>query len=106
MKVIYLGRPQVDYIGGLPRLGQTIPGCDRTGLVLHHTVGGRLISESTDQARVYVRRLQTVRRKDLGADVPYNFPTSLIHQDGEWKVLICEGRGLASAWRPHRRQDT
>ena len=93
MNVIYLGRPKVGYLGGLPRLGQTIPGADRTGLVLHHSVGGRLISSSVAQALVYVRRLQTARRKDLGADVPYNFPTSLIHEDNEWKILICEGRG-------------
>ena len=96
MKVVYLDRAQVGYIKSLPRLGSTIPGSDRTGIVLHHTAGGRLVSRSQEQALVYVRRLQTgVRRKTSWcADVPYNFPTSLIHsEDGEWSVLIAEGRG-------------
>lgn len=79
----------------LGRLGRKVARDNRTHVFIHHTTmidsdDSPNIWETDTEVFAMMRRLQVVRRADLGADVPYNFVVFLM-QNG--KVIICEGRG-------------
>ncbi len=93
MNVVYVPRSEVGYSDQYPRLGAAVYPSERQGWVFHHTVGGAQVSETSTQALSYVRALQTARKADLGADVPYNFVVSLVADDDPY-LLVAEGRGL------------
>lgn len=93
MDVIYYDRAAWGADPAHPRRGGFVAPEQREGLVLHHTVGGRLLSFSIASALTYVRWLQTGVTRRLGADIPYSFVPCLIRIDGEFSVLLCEGRG-------------
>jgi hypothetical protein len=81
----------------LPRLGNKVPRSRRTHVICHHTVmpdnsdTSPNIWETEREMFSMMRRLQVVRRKELGADVPYNFV--VFFSSTRSKVYICEGRG-------------
>ena len=81
----------------LPRRGHRVARDARTHVICHHTVMPDGSDNSPNvwetEAEVFnmMRRLQIVRRKDLGADVPYNFVVFLMRKTGN--VFVCEGRG-------------
>jgi len=81
--------------GNYPRLGAKVARSRRTHVFIHHTV----MVDTDDTPNIWdrdadifkmMRRLQTVRAEDLGADVPYNFVAFLTKGGG---LTICEGRG-------------
>lgn len=81
----------------LPRKGHQIGASKRTEVFIHHTVipdndATRNEWENLDEVRAKMRILQTIRRKDLGTDVPYNF-VAFCMADGE--LVLGEGRGLS-----------
>ncbi len=68
----------------------------RTEVFIHHTtvIDGDQSANTWDSlaaVRAQMRRLQTLRTADLGADVPYNH-VAFCMRDGE--LVLCEGRGL------------
>jgi len=74
-----------------------VPRSRRYYNITHHTVGvdsdaTKNVWENLDEIRFMTKRLQLIR-PDLGADVPYNavvFPAIL---DGQYVLVVCEGRG-------------
>ena len=98
MNVTYYTRAQVGYNDTLyPRRGYVVLPAAREGWVHHHTVGADTDGtknrwESEAKILVKARRMQTVR-PDLGLDVPYNFLNFISQINGEWSLVICEGRG-------------
>ena len=82
--------------GSLPRLGHRVDRDLRREVIFHHTVmpdtsdTSPNIWETTGEVDTMMRRLQVVRRDDLGADVPYNFVVFFMRDGG---IQVCEGRG-------------
>src|ERR1044072_384579 len=80
----------------LPRLGMVVDRTRRTKVFIHHTV---IIDddstanewESLDEVKRKMRQLQTVRRQDLGADVPYSM-VAFCMANGD--LVLGEGRGI------------
>lgn len=80
--------------GRYPRLGHKVARDKRTHVFVHHTVmPDRDDSPNIweDDAEIFgeMRKLQTVRGRDLGYDVPYSF-AAFVTPIG---LTICEGRG-------------
>lgn len=81
----------------LERLGRKVARSSRTHVVIHHTVLGDTSDDSPNlwnrESDIFrnMRRLQTVRAQDLGADVPYNFVAYFVARNNG--LMICEGRG-------------
>lgn len=80
----------------LPRLGNTINRSVRTQVFIHHTVvvdDGPTPNEweSLDEVKNQMRKLQTIRAADLGADVPYSM-VAFCMASGD--LVLCEGRGV------------
>lgn len=80
-----------------PRLGAKVARTKRTHVFIHHTV---MIDTADETPNIWdretdifkmMRRLQTVRAADLGADVPYNFVAFFTKANNG--LTICEGRG-------------
>lgn len=81
----------------LPRLGNKVPRRKRNHVIFHHTVmtdnsdTSPNLWETRGEIFDMMKKLQVVRRDDLGADVPYNFVAFF---NAKTKgVDICEGRG-------------
>jgi hypothetical protein len=80
----------------LPRLGTVVDRTRRTHVFIHHTVVVDDDStpnewESVDEVKRRMRQLQTIRRADLGADVPYSM-VAFCMSNGD--LMLCEGRGI------------
>jgi len=81
----------------LPRKGRKVARSRRTHVIIHHTV----IVDTNDsspnlwerESTIFrnMRKLQVIRRQDLGADVPYNFVCYFTKKKNG--IVICEGRG-------------
>ena len=95
--LIYVPRDAWGADPEFPRLGRKVPRSRRTHVICHHTAmtdpndESPNIWESEREMFKMMRRLQVVRKKDLGADVPYNFVAFLFRKQS--KIYICEGRG-------------
>lgn len=81
----------------LPRKGRKVSRNRRTHVIIHHTV---IVDKEDETPNLWeresdifknMRKLQIVRRADLGADVPYNFVAYFIKKKSG--LMICEGRG-------------
>jgi hypothetical protein len=80
----------------LPRLGAIVDRSRRTKVFIHHTV---IVDndatanqwESVDEVKQKMRQLQTVRRQDLGADVPYSM-VAFCMANGD--LILGEGRDI------------
>ena len=81
----------------LPRKGRKVARSRRTHVIIHHTV---VVDELDDTPNLWeretsifknMRKLQVIRREDLGADVPYNFVAYCVKKNNG--LYICEGRG-------------
>lgn len=94
-KLVVLDRAAWDTSSGLPRLGRLVDPSDRTEVFIHHTV---IVDrdptpnewESLDEVKAQMRKLQTIRRADLGADVPYSM-VAFCMANGD--LVLGEGRG-------------
>ncbi|HYG81363.1 MAG TPA: peptidoglycan recognition family protein [Pyrinomonadaceae bacterium] len=80
----------------LPRLGVLVDPTRRREVFIHHTVivdsdATKNEFENREEVVSAMRVLQTVRRQDLGADVPYSF-VGFCMKSGD--LILCEGRGL------------
>jgi hypothetical protein len=80
----------------LPRLGAVIDRRRRTEVFIHHTVmvdndATKNQWETIDEVKQQMRRLQTVRLLELGADVPYNM-VAFCMANGD--LVLGEGRGI------------
>ena len=81
-----------------PRRGHRVERDQRTHVIIHHTVmtdrsdSSPNIWETDREIYAMMRKLQVVRKNDLGADVPYNF-VAFLQRSGQ--LAICEGRGEA-----------
>ena len=80
-----------------PRKGRRVARSRRSHVIIHHTV---LIDGDDDTPNIWekessvtknMRRLQTIREHDLGADVPYSFVAYFVKRNAG--VIVCEGRG-------------
>lgn len=80
-----------------PRKGRKVARDRRTHVIIHHTV---LVDGDDETPNLWeressikknIRRLQTIRENDLGADVPYNFVAYFVKR--QTGLTICEGRG-------------
>lgn len=96
MDLNFLYRDQWDRLT-LPPLGEWVPAIRRTSIVVHHTVTVDRdptpnVWESIEECAKHMRRLQTIRAQDLGADVPYSFVAFLM-ADGT--VTLAHGRGFS-----------
>lgn len=80
-----------------PRLGRKVSRNKRTHVIVHHTVLNDAddkspnIWETISEVYQNMRKLQTIRKETLGADVPYNFVAYFMAKKNG--VVICEGRG-------------
>lgn len=95
-QVIVLSRAEWGARTDLPRLGDLVGRTRRTRVFIHHTVvidndATKNEFENLEEVRPAMRVLQTIRRQDLGADVPYSF-VGFCMRNGD--LLLCEGRGL------------
>lgn len=95
-QVIVISRAEWGARTDLPRLGDLVDKTRRTRVFIHHTVvvdndATKNEFENLEEVRPAMRVLQTVRRQDLGADVPYSF-VGFCMTNGD--LLLCEGRGL------------
>ena len=80
----------------LPRRGRIVDPTHRTEVFIHHTVipdndVSKNEWESLDEVKAGMRKLQTVRAHDLGADVPYNM-VAFCMANGD--LVLGEGRGI------------
>jgi hypothetical protein len=80
----------------LPRRGDIVGRSRRTHVFIHHTViidNDSTVNEweDMDEVKRQMRRLQTVRAQDLGADVPYSM-VAFCMSNGD--LVLGEGRGL------------
>lgn len=96
MAWIFLDREDWGADPALPRLGAPVERSERSEVFIHHTVETDEDPtpnewESLDEVGAEMRKLQVIRRQDLGADVPYSF-VAFCMADGD--LAICEGRGL------------
>jgi hypothetical protein len=94
--VIVLSRAEWGARTDLPRLGVLVDRTRRREVFIHHTVivdgdATRNEFENREEVLGAMRVLQTARRQDLGADVPYSF-VGFCMKSGD--LLLCEGRGL------------
>jgi hypothetical protein len=94
--ILLLGREEWGADPSLPRLGRAVDRAARTEVFVHHTAvvdPDATPNEWRDLAEVKARMrvLQTIRREDLGADVPYSF-VAFCMADG--RLVLAEGRGL------------
>lgn len=92
--VIYISRGDWDR-STLPRLGTFIAKDFRTHIINHHTAGvdddeTPNIWETELEIKAYMRLLQILRTRTLGADIPYSY-VGFPHRSGA--LYICEGRG-------------
>ncbi len=95
--VAYLDRQEWGADPRYPRLGAKVPREDRTEVIIHHTVMADAdvtanLWETEAEVCSQMRKLQTSRQDDLGADVPYNFVIFLLRTNPP-SLYICEGRG-------------
>lgn len=95
-QVVVLSRTDWGANTNLPRLGMLVDRTRRREVFIHHTVVvdndvTRNEFEDLAEVRAAMRRLQTIRAQDLGADVPYSF-VGFCMSDG--RLVLCEGRGL------------
>lgn len=111
--VLYLNRFDWGANPNYPRLGgpedprgpfPLVPRDSRVYNIFHHTVGvdtdtTKNVWESLAEITAMMRRLQLIR-PDLGNDVPYNFVLFLALIDGEYLIVVCEGRGY-DRWGAH-----
>lgn len=93
--MIYLNRQAWGADRNLPRKGDIVAASRRTSVFIHHTTitsGGSSPNSwpDLDTVRAQMRRLQTIRRQDLGADVPYSYVAFVMRDD---TLVIGEGRG-------------
>ena len=106
--VIVLSRADWGARTDLPRLGVLVDKTRRREVFIHHTVvvdGDATKNEFENREEVVsaMRVLQTVRRQDLGADVPYSF-VGFCMKSGE--LILCEGRGLNRSGAHTRHHNT
>ena len=92
----------------LPRLGYPVPPSRRTEAWVHHTV--TLDNDSTpnvwetfDEVCRHMQRLQTIRAKDLGPDVPYN---AVLFCMSSGDLIVAEGVGLYRTAKHHKGHNT
>ncbi len=95
-RVVVLSRQEWGARTDLRRLGRIVDRRDRTEVFIHHTVivdNDATINEweTLDEVKARMRVLQTIRRQDLGPDVPYNF-VAFCMKNGD--LILGEGRGL------------
>lgn len=95
-RVLVLTRDDWGARTDLPRLGQIVAPQRRTEVFIHHTVVVDQDStpnewETIDEVAHQMRRLQTIREQDLGADVPYSM-VAFCMSNGD--LVLGEGRGL------------
>lgn len=94
--LIILSRAEWGPRTDLPRLGVIVDRTRRNRVFIHHTVvpdndTSKNVWESLDEVKSQMRRLQTIRRDDLGADVPYTM-VAFCMANGD--LILCEGRGI------------
>lgn len=100
--VLYLSREDWGANQSYPRLGgPAIPRGRRYYSIVHHTVGvdndtTKNTWENLDEIKAMMKRLQLIR-PDLGADVPYSFVVFAAILDGQYVLVLCEGRGYEFA---------
>lgn len=95
--VTYLDRQGWGADPRYPRLGDKVPREARTEVIIHHTAvvdsdETRNLWETEEEVCTRMRQLQTIRKADLGADVPYNFVIFLMRTTPP-AICVCEGRG-------------
>ena len=95
--VTYLDRQEWSADPQYPRLGEKVPREARIEVIIHHTVvvdndTTANLWETEAEVCAQMRKLQTIRKADLGADVPYNFVIFLL-QTTPPSIYVCEGRG-------------
>ena len=95
-KLIVLSRDEWGPRTDIPRLGETVARARRTKVFIHHTdvVDDDATAnewETLDEVKRKMRQLQTIRAKDLGADVPYSM-VAFCMTNGD--LMLCEGRGI------------
>ncbi len=94
--VIVLSRSDWGARTDIPRRGTIVDPIKRTEVFIHHTV---IVDddpspnqwETADEVKSSMRRLQTIREQDLGADVPYSM-VAFCMTNGD--LVLGEGRGL------------
>lgn len=96
MAVIFLRREDWGADPALPRLGAPVDRTERREVFIHHTVETDEDPtpnewETLAEVGAEMRKLQVIRRRDLGADVPYSFVAFCL-ADGD--LAVCEGRGF------------
>lgn len=94
--VIFLTREQWNADPNLPRKGVIVDPSKRTEIFIHHTVivdDDNTLNEWEDieEVKTQMRKLQTVRESDLGADVPYSL-VAYCMSNGD--LVLGEGRGI------------
>jgi len=95
-KIIFLTRDQWKANSKYPRRGTIVDPIVRTKVFIHHTViidDDNTINEweTIEEVKKQMKVLQTIRKNDLGADVPYSI-VAFCMANGD--LVLGEGRGV------------